>query len=178
MHFSAPLILITAITGAHSLVVQRDAAAILGVFKNVQTDIDGLDSAVKAWTSDPAPVLDGSNKLVATITKGTTTVKGSAELSLSDATGLLGPVKTLKEHAQTLVNDLKGKKDVVQKGGLCDAVSGQVSSIGDKSKQLIDATVSKVPEAAQNIAKEQAQGFIDILNDAKTAFSPANCKNA
>lgn len=178
MHFSAPIVLIAGITAVHSYVVERDASVILGVFKNVQGDIDGLDSAVKAWTNDPSKVLDGSNKLVATITKGTTTVNGSPKLTLSDATGLLGPVKELKTHAQTLVTDLKGKKSVVEKGGLCEAVSSQVKAIGGKSKSLIDATISKVPESAQEIAKEQAQGFIDILNDAQTAFSPANCKDA
>lgn len=179
MHFSAPIVLIAGITAVHSYVVERDASVILGVFKNVQGDIDGLDSAVKAWTKDPSKVLDGSNKLVATITKGTTTVKGSPNLSLSDATSLLGPVKELKTHAQTLVTDLKGKKSsVIEKGGFCEAVSGQITAIGGKSKSLIDATISKVPASAQEIAKEQAQGFIDILNDAQTAFSPANCKNA
>ncbi|KAJ4155458.1 hypothetical protein LMH87_000699 [Akanthomyces muscarius] len=178
MHFSAPLVLITAVTGAHAFVVQRDAKPILDVFAKVQTDIDGLDSAVKAWTADPAPVLDASNKLVATIGQGATTVQGTSELTLNEAIGLLGPVKDLKGHAQTLVDDLKGKKDVVQKGGLCEAVSSQVTDISGKSKALIDATVSKVPAGAQNIAKQQAQGFLDILQDAQTAFSADNCKNA
>lgn len=179
MHFSASVTVIAAaLSGVHGLVVQRDASVILGVLKNVQTDVEGLDSAVKAWTNDPAPVLDSSNKLVATISQGTSTVQASAPLSLNDSIGLLGPVKDLRAHAQTLVNDLKAKKDVVQKGGLCDAVSSQISSISDKSKGLINATVSKVPQAAQDIAKQQAQGFIDTLSDAQTAFNKDNCKNA
>ncbi|KAJ3499452.1 hypothetical protein NLG97_g321 [Lecanicillium saksenae] len=178
MRYSTPVLLISALAGAQGFVVQRDAKAIIGVLSSVQTDIDGLDTAVKAWTADPAPVLDASNKLVATIGQGTGTVQGSQELSLNEAISLLGPVKDLKAHAQTLVDDLKGKKDIVIKGGLCEAVSSQVTSIGDKSKGLIDATVSKVPQGAQDIAKQQAQGFVDILNDASSAFSPENCKNA
>ncbi|OAQ97771.1 hypothetical protein LLEC1_00550 [Akanthomyces lecanii] len=178
MHFTAPLVLITAVTGAHAFVIQRDAKPILDVFAKVQTDIDGLDSAVKGWTTDPAPVLDASNKLVTTIGDGANAVQGTGDLTLNEAISLLGPVKDLKGHAQTLVNDLKGKKDVVQKAGLCDAVSSQVTDISGKSKSLIDATVSKVPAAAQKIAQQQAQGILDILKDAQTAFSADNCKNA
>lgn len=178
MHFTAPLVLIAAVTGAHGFVIQRDAKPILDVFASVQADIDSLDTAVKAWTADPAPVLDASNKLVATIGQGTTTVQATANLSLNEALTLLGPVKDLKTHAQTLVTDLKGRKDAVQQAGLCEAVSTQVTTIGDKSKGLIDVTVSKVPAGAQNIAQQQAQGFIDILKDAQTAFSPENCKDA
>ncbi|KAJ6784707.1 hypothetical protein PWT90_00450 [Aphanocladium album] len=178
MYYLAPILLIFSLAGAQGFVLQRDVAAIVGVLHSVQTDIDNLDTAVKAWTADPTPVLDASNKLVAIIGQGTGIVHSSPELSLNDAISLLGPVKDLKGHAQNLVNDLKGKKDVVVKGGLCEAVSSQVTSIGDKSKGLIDATVAKVPRGAQDIAKQQAQGFLDILSDAQSTFSPENCKSA
>ncbi|KAK3190952.1 hypothetical protein K4F52_002900 [Lecanicillium sp. MT-2017a] len=178
MHFAGPIALLSVIAGANSLVIQRDAKAIIGVFTAVQNDIDGLDSAVKGWTTDPAPVLDASNKLVATIKSGTGTVEGSENLTLSDSITLLKPVQELKTHAQTLVDDLKGKKDVVQNGGLCDVVRDQIGVINTESQALIKATVSKVPEAAQDIANKQAQAITDVLNDAKEAFSEANCKNA
>lgn len=50
MHFSTPICLIAGITAIHSYVVERDASVILGVFKNVQGNIDELDSAVKVCT--------------------------------------------------------------------------------------------------------------------------------
>ncbi|ATY65967.1 Cell wall galactomanno [Cordyceps militaris] len=178
MHLAASLVLLTALTGAHGLVAQRDAAPVIAVLTAVQNDIDGLDAAVQGWTTDPAPVLDASNQLVATIGQGTTTVQGTADLTLEESLDLLPPVDSLKQHAQTLVDDLKAKKDVIQQAGLCEIVSGQIADISTASKQLIDATVSKVPPEAQDIAAQQAQGINDVLADAQTAFSAENCTNA
>ncbi|OAA57813.1 Cell wall galactomannoprotein [Cordyceps fumosorosea ARSEF 2679] len=178
MHFSAPLAVISALSGAHALVIPRDASVIIGVLTAVQGDIDGLDSAVNGWTSDPSPVLDASNKLVDTISQGTATVQGSPDLTLDESLTLLDPVQSLKQHAQTLVDDLKAKKDTVQQAGLCEVVEIQIGTISDKSKGLIDATVSKVPQDAQGIAQDQAQGILDVLADAQSAFSPGNCVNA
>ncbi|KAK2589982.1 hypothetical protein QQS21_012336 [Conoideocrella luteorostrata] len=178
MKFASSVLLLTVASGAYSFVIQRDLKAITGVLTAVQGDIDGLDNALKGWTNDPKSTLDAANKLIATIKAGSGTVSGSEPLQLADATQLLKPVQELKSHAQTLVNDLKGKKDQIQTQGLCDVVRGEIGDINTDSKSLIDATVSKVPEAAQGIAKEQAQGIIDVLNDATQAFSADNCKNA
>ena len=60
------------------------------MFKAILTNLTPL---LKSVPKDPSRVLDGSNKLVATITKGTSTVNGSSKLTLSDATSRLGPVK-------------------------------------------------------------------------------------
>lgn len=175
MRFSSNLILLAAATGVHSLVTPRDAQLIIGVFTNVQNAIDNLDTAVKGYTTDPAPLLDTSNKLDDAIKTGTTTVSGSDNLTLSDSISLLKPVQTLKTHAQTLVNDLKDKKPQFQAQTLCSVVRGQIATINTDSKSLIDATVSKVPAAAQDIARQQAQGITDVLNDAQNAFSEQNC---
>ncbi|OAQ61277.1 hydrophobic surface binding protein A domain-containing protein [Pochonia chlamydosporia 170] len=175
MKFTGPVVLLTVVTGAYSFVIERDLKTITGVLAGVQTNVDGLDGAIKAWTTDPSKVLDASNKLIATIKQGTGTVKSSPNLALNDAVQLIKPVQELKNHAQTLVNDLKGKKAQVQKQGLCDVVRGEIGDINTDSKGLIDATISKVPESAQNIAKQQAQGIIDVLNDAQDAFSQKNC---
>lgn len=178
MKFAGSVVLFTAVTGAYSYVIERDIKAITGVLANVQTDIDGLDGQVKGWTTDPTKVLDASNKLIATIKQGAVTVKGSENLALTDAIQLLKPVQELKKHSQTLVDDLKGKKNQVQTQGLCDAVRGEIGDINKNSQDLIDATVSKVPQGAQGIAKQQAQGIIDVLKDAQDAFSEKNCVNA
>lgn len=179
MHIAGPIALLSAIGGVQSLVIApRDLQSILGVLGNVQTDIDGLDEAVKGWTEDPAPVLEASNKLVATIKTGTGTISESENLTLSESIKLIKPVDELTAHAQTLVDDLKGKKDIVQNNSLCDIVRDQISGMGEQSQGMIDATVSKVPESAQDIAKQKAQAIIDVLNDAKEAFSAENCVDA
>ncbi|TQV92983.1 hydrophobic surface binding protein A domain-containing protein [Cordyceps javanica] len=176
MHFSGPLVLITGFAGAHGLVIQRDAQPVIDVLNAVKTDIDGLDGAVKSWTGDPTPVLDASKKLVATISEGTATIQSTANLSLGEAVNMLGPVKALKQHSQTLGNDIRGKKEGIEKAGLCGLVRNEIATIGDKSEGLINATVSKVPQGAQSIVKGHAQGILDVLADVQRAFSPENCK--
>ncbi len=180
MRFTASVVLFAAAATASAkpLVIERSLASITDVLNSVQTSIDGLDTAVKGLTTDAAPVLAASNKLVGTIGSGTTTVQASAGLALFDALGLLAPVEGLMKHAQTLLVDLKGKKDIVQKNGFCQAIGTQISAINDKGNGLINATVSKVPEAYQGIAKGLAQGFADIFDDAQDTFSAGNCVNA
>ncbi|OAQ60337.1 hydrophobic surface binding protein A domain-containing protein [Pochonia chlamydosporia 170] len=156
----------------------RDAKAITDVFAAVQSNIDSLDQAVLAWTCNPGPVLKASYTLISTIKTGVNTVSASANLTLSESLSLLTPVQNLKTHAQTLVNDLKAKKPQIQTDFECDVVRQTISDMSTNSKGLVDATISKVPAAAQDIAKKQAQGILDVLNDAQTSFNTTNCVNA
>lgn len=178
MHFSALLVLVTAITGAHARVLQRDTKPIIKVFKDVQTDIVGLSIAYKRWIEDFAPVLKASDKLMATIEQDTSTVQGSANLTLNEALSLHDPFTTLGTDIRTLVEDILERKKYLRKAGLCRDISSQLTSIVDKSKGLADTTVSKVPPGARNLVKkEHAQEIFHVLARAQVAFSADNCKN-
>ncbi|KAK2595113.1 hypothetical protein QQS21_007139 [Conoideocrella luteorostrata] len=185
MKFTTTSVVLCAASGAYaytypppSRFVNRDAKAITDVLAAVQTNIDGLDTAVKGWDCNPGPVLKASYGLVSTIKSGVTTVSASPNLTLDESLTLLQPVQDLKTHAQTLVDDIKGKKDQIQRDFECDVVRQTINDMSTNSQALVDATVSKVPAEAQDIAKQQAQGIIDVLNDAQTAFNAANCVNA
>lgn len=183
MKFTSSSVLLCAVSGvysypSHQSLNVRDVKAITDVFAAVQTNIDGLDQAVLGWTCNPGPVLKASYGLVSTIKAGITTVSGSATLTLSEALSLLKPVQSLKTHAQTLVTDLKAKKPQIQKDFECDVVRQTIADMATNSKGLVDATISKVPPEAQDIAKGQAQGIIDVLTDAQTSFNTTNCVNA
>lgn len=183
MKFTSSSILFCAVSGAyaypsHQLLNTRDAKAITDVFAAVQTNIDSLDQAVLGWTCNPGPVLKASYGLVSTIKSGITTVSANANLTLSESLSLLTPVQNLKTHAQTLVTDLKAKKAQIQTDFECDVVRQTIADMATNSQGLVDATISKVPPEAQDIAKGQAQGIIDVLNDAQTSFNTTNCVNA
>lgn len=176
MRFTTPLSLICLVTSAYSYVVERDLKTVETVLADVQGDIDNLDTTVKAFNGDPEPVRSASSELINTINDGTAKVKATSDLSLSDTIALLGPVDELKEHAQTLVDDLKAKRPAVQDGKLCGDVRQQITSIKKASQGLTEAIVSKVPQSAKNIARDKANEVNEVLAEAEEAYSPANCK--
>ncbi|KAG5984182.1 hypothetical protein E4U55_005795 [Claviceps digitariae] len=177
MKFANPFLALTAVSGAYCLVIPRDGTDVVGVLNGVQSAIDNLDNAVQGWTTDPEETLDASTKLIKTIKDGVKTADGSAPLNLIDAVMLLGPLHTLNTHAQALVDDLKAKKTQIESQGLCDAVRGQIDEMDTSSKELVDHTLSKIPQYVQSIGKGAAQPILDTIGSAKDAFSEENCGN-
>ncbi|KAG6008166.1 hypothetical protein E4U21_004924 [Claviceps maximensis] len=177
MKFANPLLILTAIYGAYSLVVPRDGTDIIDVLQGVQSAIDDLDSAVQGWTTDPTNTLSASKKLIETINNGTKTVNKSESLNFLDALILLWPVANLKTHAQILVDDLTAKKTQIESQGLCDAVLDQINQIDSGSKSLVHNTVSKIPEFEQGIGKGATQPILDAIDGAKDEYSEKNCVN-
>ncbi|KAG5927214.1 hypothetical protein E4U42_002442 [Claviceps africana] len=175
MKFASPLLVLTAVSGAYSLVVPRDGKDTIEVLNRVQAAIDGLDDAVQDWTTDPTKTLEASNKLIGRLDNGTASVKAGPSMNLFDAVILLEPMATLKMHAQTLVDDMCAKKQKIESQGLCDAVRSQIDEIDTSSKSLVDATISKIPDYVQAIAKFAAQPIMDSIDMAKQAFSEKNC---
>ncbi|OAQ61663.1 cell wall galactomannoprotein Mp2/allergen F17-like protein [Pochonia chlamydosporia 170] len=172
------LTLTSLVTGALAGVIfDRDLPTIQGVLTTVGTNLVGLDTAVKAFTGDPTNVLTASNTLIQALKDGKAKVDPTGQLSLTDALGLQAPVKDLQAKGDALLADLKAKKDAIAQNGLCEATFLQASSINTASQALIDTVISKVPEAAQDIAKSLAAGLVADLKAAQDAFSPANCKD-
>ncbi|POR32974.1 Hydrophobic surface binding protein A [Tolypocladium paradoxum] len=179
MKFSSQLALVCLATGAYSrTVIERDLKVVTGVLSQVQTGIDNLDTVVKAFNDNPAPLTSASSKLVSTIKSGTTTIKGSSNLGLFEALALLQPVQDLQAHSKTLSDDLKAKRPAIQTAKQCDVTRQHISDIITASQALIDAVVSKVPKLAQGIAADQAAGISKVLNKAAADFAPGSCTNA
>ncbi|GJN72517.1 hydrophobic surface binding protein A domain-containing protein [Purpureocillium lilacinum] len=179
MKFLSQAAVLLLATGVYSRAVeQRDLATVTGVLTQVQTGIDTLDAAVKAFNGDPAPVKDKSDALVATINTGTTTVQGSTPLTVQDTIALFNPVNELKAHAQTLSDDLLARRADVAAAKQCDVTRNQIGQINTASQGLITAIVDKVPPEGKAIAQQQAQGIIDVLTEAQANFASDKCQNA
>ncbi|KAJ3548451.1 hypothetical protein NM208_g998 [Fusarium decemcellulare] len=155
--------------------VERDVATVTEVLSDVGSGIDKLDSTVKSLPGDPDPVVDAAESLVSVINDGKAKVDKSDDLSLADALALQDPVQDLTKKAETLTENLKAKRSGIQEAGLCSTTRSQVSDINEASQKLIDSVVSKVPEAAQSIAKDLASDLTNVLNEAQDAFSESNC---
>ncbi|GAB0138827.1 hypothetical protein EsDP_00007049 [Epichloe bromicola] len=173
------LILTTlASTAFGAALYERDLATIKAAMTAAGTDIVGLDNSVKGFSGDPNSLLSASNKLIQTLKDGKAKVDPSSSLSLAEALGLQEPAKDLQSKGDALLASLKSKKDAIAAKGLCEATFTQASGVNTASKALIDSVVSKVPEAAQGIAKGIVAGLLKDLKEAEDTFSPANCKNS
>ncbi|KAK1766360.1 cell wall protein [Phialemonium atrogriseum] len=155
--------------------VERDLPTVTSVIAKVDSGIKALDTAVQAFSGSDSDVSSAGDALVSTIKAGTTTVDGSDDLSLADALGLQGAVTTLQGDANSLVDSLSAKKSAFEDAGLCASIRQQTTDISSASSDLIDAIVSKVPEAAQGIAKDLASGILKALAQAQSDFAEGSC---
>ncbi|KAK3177631.1 hypothetical protein K4F52_009587 [Lecanicillium sp. MT-2017a] len=174
MKFLALCTLATSV--AAGALVQRDVKPITDVLSGIGADLVNLDGAVKDFSGDPAPLLDASNKLIQSLKDGNTKVQPLPMLTLTEALALQAPTKDLQAKGETLLADLKAKKEAIAAAGLCEATFIQASSINTASQALIKTVVSKVPEAAQSIAQTLVAPLLKALNEAQDAFSPENCQ--
>lgn len=158
-------------------IFSRDLDTIKGVLSNVGTNLAGLSTAVKAFNGNPEDLLKAANALQAALDDGKAKVDPTGQLSFTEAIGLQGPVGDLQKQGDALLADFKAAKDKIAGAGLCTVTLDQVTIVNKKSNDLINTIVSKVPEAAQGIAKNLSAGLIKDLQDAQDTYSGDNCKN-
>lgn len=170
-----------AVSATASVIVQRgpqDLATIKGVLSEISTDIVALDTATKGFSGDPAELLDASNKLIKDLKDGKAKVDPVGGLTLTEALGLQAPTKDMQAKAESLVANLKEKKDALAAAGLCSVTRIQANEINEASRALIKTVVSKVPESAQSIAQTLVAPLLKALDEAKETFSEENCKDS
>lgn len=175
-------IIACAITGAlalnTNLLAERDASTITAILSDVKKNLETLDSAVKSYSGDKAPLLKASNDLITTLKDGKTKADASSQLDLNDAVTLTGPVQDLTKTGQGLADDLKAFKSTIEKEGQCVLVRTQVNDVNDASQALIKAVVAKVPQEAQGIASQLSAPLVKVLQDTVDQFSEQNCKDS
>ncbi|BDD61227.1 hypothetical protein MPDQ_004718 [Monascus purpureus] len=164
-------------TARQPSLVERDVAAVTSVLSAVQGKVQSLDTAIKGWNGGAIDsVLSASDDVVSTINDGVNTIKGSGELSTSDALSLPGPVNDLTDVVKTTIDDLNAKKDQVEKACAVPATQDALKKQYDAAKDLSDTIVSKVPESLASIAQNLAAGITDAIQKGINAYQDA--KNA
>ncbi|KAM3529102.1 hypothetical protein MY4038_005568 [Beauveria bassiana] len=175
-------IIACAVTGALALntnvVAPRDADTVISILGDVKKNLEALDSSVKSYSGDQAPLLKASNDVVSALTDGKTKVDGSDELDLNGAIKLTEPVQDLTKSGETLTSGLKEFRSTVEKEGACTIFRTQVGSVNDASQALIKSVIAKVPEEAQSIASQLVAGLTKVLQEAVDVFSESNCKDS
>ncbi|EJP67466.1 cell wall protein [Beauveria bassiana ARSEF 2860] len=175
-------IIACAVTGAlalnTNLVAPRDADTVISILGDVKKNLEALDSSVKSYSGDQAPLLKASNDVVSALTDGKTKVDGSDELDLNGAIKLTEPVQDLTKSGEALTSGLKEFRPTVEKEGACTIFRTQVGSVNDASQALIKSVIAKVPEEAQSIASQLVAGLTKVLQEAVDVFSESNCKDS
>ncbi|KAM3497940.1 hypothetical protein MY10362_008724 [Beauveria mimosiformis] len=175
-------IIACAVTGAlalnTNLVAPRDADTVISILGDVKKNLEALDSSVKSYSGDQAPLLKASKDVVSALTDGKTKVDGSDELDLNGAIKLTEPVQDLTRSGEALTSGLKEFRPTVEKEGACTIFRTQVGSVNDASQALIKAVIAKVPEEAQSIASQLVAGLTKVLQEAVDVFSESNCKDS
>lgn len=164
-------------TARQPSLVERDVAAVTSVLSAVQDKVQTLDTAIKGWNGGAIDsVLSASDDVVSAINSGVTTIKGSGDLSTSDALALPGPVNDLTDVVKTTIDDLIAKKDQGEKACAIPATQDALKKQYDAAKDLSDTIVSKVPESLASIAQNLASGITDAIQKGINAYQDA--KNA
>lgn len=165
-------------TNLPRVLLERDLATIQGVIGQVSTKLTALNDAASSFSGDAGALTSASSDLSNTIKSGTSTVQGTDALTLTDAVSLQSTVQGLQGNAQTLVNNLAGKKTAFEQAGLCSIILTQSQGLSTDSQSLIDAVVAKVPQEAQSIAQNLVAGFTSTLQQNQANFAQGNCTNS
>jgi len=170
--------LLAVATSASEILLSRDLATVTTVITTVDTNIKALTLAIQGFTSDPTQLNSASQSLLSSIRQGTASISASTELSLADAISLQQTVASLQADGEALVAGLAAKKTAFEQAGLCTVVFNTATELGAASKALIDAVISKVPEAARGVAQNLVSGVVTTLQKSTENFAPGSCTNA
>src|ERR1700761_8133573 len=107
-------------------------SAISKGFDAIGVALDSLDASVVALTDGgnvqaaTADLSSKSSAIIAAIADATTPISASKELTLSEATGVLTPAKTLLTKTKKTIDDLISKKPIIAKAGQVATVKAQL----------------------------------------------------
>ncbi|PLB54906.1 hypothetical protein P170DRAFT_483705 [Aspergillus steynii IBT 23096] len=182
MKFAAFSILTLGLTSgalAQPTRVERDLPTVTGVLSGIGPKVEALDSAVQAYSGgDVAKVQQASDNLVDAINAGTTKVKGTSDLSTSDALGLPGPVNELKDKISTVITHLSSKKSQLVKAGKGGQTYSDLTEQKTAAKKLSDTIVSKVPDSLQDLAGSIASGISEAIQKGVKEFQDQEGKGS
>jgi len=168
MKFTTPILALA--LGAQASLVERDLATIQKVLSDISSQVNSLDTAVKAFSGDAQPLISASTTLLSTIQSGTSTVQKQDVLSLLDASTVAQSVTTLNSSVAAVVSDLISKKAALAAAGFGGAILTSLQDQKSASQALATALTSKVPTTLQAVASELSQGIADSLSAGIAAF--------
>lgn len=160
------------------LPIKRDVATISNVIMQVTTSLNQLDASVKAFNGQSfSQLATDAGNVKTTLANGAKQISGTSNITAQEAVQLQSSLSPVQTAGTNLINDLSAKKPQIQQASLCQTVQQQTQEIGTSAKDLIEATVSKVPQNLQAVAGQLTSQLTSQLSDVSLNFAPGNCTN-
>jgi len=172
MKFTSAVIL--AIAGYAVADSTQTAKDISDQAKKIQSAIEGLDSAVKAYSGGDASKLTAASNGVGEATKTAQgALGGAAPLTLTDALGIQAVFNSLQGTIETTMNDLITiKQKIVSANQGCE-IQKQLESQQGNANSLAKLITSKVPTEVKVVAETLAGNVGESIVKAKAAYADA-----
>jgi len=172
MKFTSAVIL--AIAGYAVADSTQTAKDISDQAKKIQSAIEGLDSAVKAYSGGDASKLSAASNGVGEATKTAQgALSAAAPLTLTDALGIQAVFNSLQGTIDTTMNDLISiKQKIVSAGQGCE-IQKQIESQQGNANSLAKLITSKVPTEVKTVAETLAGNVGESIVKAKSAYADA-----
>lgn len=153
---------------------KRALADYQAVIKSVSNQVAVVDTTVANYVAGSVAgtaVQDASDKLVAVINTGTTTVNGLAALNSIDALGLVTPIQNLAKDVGTLVDHVIAAKPNFVADGLAGDVLASLQEQKTASQALAAAITAKVPSSLRDIANQLSSQITAHIQRGIDAYS-------
>jgi hypothetical protein len=173
MKFTSSLAILGLVLSASATpLTVRTLATIEASITSIETAVNALDAAEKAYTGGATTALQtASNNVVSVTDAGTTVANASPALSDSDALALITPIQTLVADVQAAVKDLIAKKTQILAAGAGAVTLASLIQQNTSSAALANAITAKVPADLQTVAAELSGEIVTAIESGITAFS-------
>jgi len=153
--------------------VERDLSTVTSVFAHIGDLVDQLNTDIQSFNGDGSDITSDSSSLLAAIKSGASDISSSSSLTTNEALQLQTVVQGLQKKITTAVNGLIAKKSQIVSAGLGQTIYQSLTAQKAASDSLADATVSKVPQSLQGIAKQLSSGVSTELQKGIDAYQGA-----
>ncbi|TGZ82320.1 antigenic cell wall galactomanno protein-like protein [Ascodesmis nigricans] len=152
MRFLTPLIALTTLCAT----VLADGASIAAAMHSISEKTVDLDNEVISWNGKlfkVFPVVGKSTDLLFEIQSGTKVAEKSANLTMTEALTIASATEELGKTVVTALGNIQEAKPKFKKLALTPAILLNLIAQQSATKKFGEATISKVPEMLQPIAK-------------------------
>lgn len=158
-----------------STVTEPEVAPVSGALKDVTGVVTDIHDSVKKFSTDPKPVVKAASDASKAIQAAESAVGTQSAMDVFDALELKVIANELEVKVNALFDDLKAKKDLIEKGELCGVVLSITLDITAHVKALIEAAIAKLPERSRESARTSISGLLRVLVQIQIEFSEDKC---
>jgi hypothetical protein len=150
-------------------IVQTAITSIIDALTTFDTSVNALTPSVSVPSVIGDITTTGAG-ITSALDTGTTNVQSSAPLTVPDTINLVTPAQNLGNTANSTLNDLIAKHDILANAGEAPTIVSLLETMKASSGLFVAAIVAKVPSALQGPVQSVSCEVTDAFNRGITAF--------